>query len=669
MALLPSPLAWTKKILSILKSNLSPNQIALAFVLGIFAGLPPMGLHILIPCSLALLVRCSFRSFLISMGLFKLLSLAVAPLAFATGKWLLDTSRGMDTFWRWLTHLPVLAPMGYTRYLLLGTVVLSFIAAVPTFFLVRLLVARYRSSFTAWVSGWRISRWLEGRRGIGLAKRFLAGGELKYITTTPPRGLFRVVRKEMLIGLPILYGLSYLLAAAVVPLFAGTLMTSTASWIVGSNVAVESSSFSLFTGNLDLTDFSVQDPKKPDENLVEIPSVTLDAAMLALLSKRVVFDNVVISDVSLHVIREEDGTLNLDNAESGWNVDGYLEWAARHAKDIDWLGLIRRFIQYLQETRPLAPREDPYASYAGGRAFPAFRAPFAVKRLEVGRVLVTLEDRLESGGPLPDLTLLEVQVENLAFPRELREEPITLGLRGVFADDPQSGFTILARFEEGEQPTRSFEISLTRIDLPRLARFYRTTLPVDLESGVATLTAHLELAKGEAIGNASLVLEELEIASRPEHPLFGLPPETSEHVVIGLNQYAKGLPLVIGFPIGGSSDAPTLAWEAPLLAIARDGLLMLGQRQLESTIGDLGLKIEQLGGVDPAALSPDYAALKEQAQGAALELIAQAGTDMLLDVLPQEQQSEAREDDAGPASPEPLLRLLQQLVDSQNPEE
>ena len=140
--MLPTPIRWTKKLLVILKSNLSPNQIAFAVSLGIFAGLPPMGLHIILPATLALLVRCSFRAFLLSMGLFKLLSLAMAPAAFSVGKWILDSSRGLDALWRWLFQLPVLAPMGYARYLLFGSLILALFLAVPVFFLVRWLVIR-----------------------------------------------------------------------------------------------------------------------------------------------------------------------------------------------------------------------------------------------------------------------------------------------------------------------------------------------------------------------------------------------------------------------------------------------------------------------------------------------------------------------------------------------
>jgi len=630
--ILPSPFTWTKKILRILKSNLSPNQIAVAVALGVFAGLPPMGIHILLPCSLALLLRCSFRSFLISLGLFKLISLAVAPGAFAIGRWLLDSQRGLDAFWRRLFHLPVLAPMGYSRYLLLGSLVISVLIAVPVFVLVRWLVIRYRVSFASWVSGWRLSAWMKDRRGTGLARRFLAGGKAKYETVPPPRGVFRFIRREMLIGLPILYALCYLLAALIVPFFAGTLTTSTASWVVGSEVAVEDTSFNLLTGGLTLSDLSIQDPKQPEENLIEIPSLTLDAGMVPLLARRVVFNRVVISDASLHVVRESDGTLNIDNVASGWDATGYIEWAAKYADKVDWLGLLRKFVEYLGELRPLAPREDAYAEYRGGRSFVAFRPPFAVEQLEIGRVLVTLEDDFaqDTGAPLPPLTLLESEISGLAFPPQLRTQPIHMELRGQLGDDPASGFRLAATFEAGASDTSSrFEFAMTRIDLARIASIYATTLPVRIHSGLATIEGSLQLESGEASGDVSFLLEDLVLAADPERPLFGLPSETSARVLDGINRYGSEVPIVFGSAIGGSSSSPALEWEAPLLQIAQEGLLMMGERHLEATIERLGLRVDALGGVDESLLDPDFAVLRDQAEQAAWQLIEETGSGIL----------------------------------------
>ncbi|MEE8592671.1 MAG: TIGR03546 family protein, partial [Candidatus Bipolaricaulota bacterium] len=576
--MLPTPLAWIKKILAILKSNLSPSQIGFAFALGVFAGLPPMGLHILIPATLGLLFRCSFRAFLISLGVFKLISLAVAPVSYAIGKWLLDSQRGLDAFWRWLFHLPVIAPMGYSRYLLFGSLVLALALGIPVFFLIRLLVRRYRDSFATWVSGWRVSGWLKGKRGVGLARRFLAGGATKYEVKPPPKGIFRSIRREMLFGLPILYAVAYLIAAIVVPFFAGTLATSTASWVVGSEVAVSDSAFNLFTGGLTLSNLTIQDPEVPDENLVVIPELKVDAGMLPLISKRVVLNSVVIADAELHVKREADGTLNIDNPSSGWNADGYLEWAAQYADKVDWLGLLRHLMDYLGQWKPLAPREDAYATYRGGRSFPDFRPPFSIQKLEIGRILITLEDETASSseGPLPPITMFEVEITNLAFPATLRTEPIRLSLRGQWGDDPDSGFRLSAAFtESADGLVSSYEFAMKRVDLPRLARFYATTLPVRITSGLASISGSLRFEGDSATGTTSFLLEEFEIRATTDRSLFGLPVGTATRVIEGINRYAAEIPIVFGAAIEGSSDAPALAWEAPLLEIAREGLMMV----------------------------------------------------------------------------------------------
>ncbi|MBE0634921.1 TIGR03546 family protein [Candidatus Bipolaricaulota bacterium] len=625
--LLPVPFAWIKKILSILKSNLSPNQIAFAFTLGIFAGLPPMGLHVLIPATLALLFRCSFRAFLISLGLFKLVSLALAPASYAIGKWLLDTQRGADAFWRWLFHLPVVAPMGYSRYLLLGSLVVALVLAIPILLLIRWLVRRYRASFATRVSSWRVSRWLKGRKGTGLAQRVLAGGTTKYESAPPPRGIFRVIRREMLIGLPILYAVAYLVAAIVIPFFAGTAATSTVSWVVGTDVAVSDSSFNLLTGGLTLSDFTIQDPDAPDENLIAVPELKVDVGLMPLVADRLVLNSVVIADAELHVKREADGTLNLDNPSSGWNAKGYLEWAAQYAGSVDWLGLLRHLVDYLGQWEPLAPREDPYAAYGGGRTFPDYRPPFSIERLEIGRILVTLDDETASNtdGPLPPMTMLEVEISHWAFPAALRTEPIQLSLRGQWGDDPDSGFRLSATFAPSERGVvTQVEFALRRIDLPRLARVYATTLPVRIESGWASVSGFLRFDGESAEGETSFLLEDLELQASSDQALFGLPYETSEHVVEGINRYAADVPIVFGALIGGTSDAPELQWEAPLLQIAREGLMMAGRRELDRVIEELGGRVDRLGGIGGIPLDPSFEQIQQQTEAAAREVIEDA---------------------------------------------
>ncbi len=618
------PWSGIKKVFKILKSSLSPNQIAFSFALGVFAGLPPMGLHVIIPITLAMLVRGSFRAFLLSMGLFKLISVAVAPGSYAIGRFFLDSHRGLDAMWRALFHLPVVAPMGYGRYLLLGGLVLSLVIAIPVFLLVRFLVIKYRRSFTAWVAGWNVSGKLRDKKWTSFLRWLFVGGEAKYAGAKVPWGPFRYIRREMLIILPLIYVACYLLAAVIVPFFAGRIASSAASYVVGGEVAVEKSSFSLFTGRLGLEGVSVQDPNKPEENVLEVPSLTLDAGMLPLLEKRVVFNAIEIGDAYLHVVREADGTLNVDDFTSGWNADGYVEWAKEHASDVDWLSLLRRFIDYLGQPRPRKPRTD-LSRYADGRSFPGYAPSFAVERLDIGRVHLSLEDVRSPDETLPRLTLTDVEIENLALPAQLAREPVVITLNGRVedgmqgdnqsTDDSRATFTLTAKLDDRSKvPVHLYTLDVRDVDLTQMSWLYDTSLPIQVLSGRATLSTSVTITGDETAGEISLVLSGLVIAQRPGEEPFGLSPELAQSTIEGINRYAQDLPIVIGAAVDGTAEAPQIHWEEPLLKIAREGLLLEGRRELQGAIDQLGSKIEILGPGSDVKLPPGYEEMQRQAE-------------------------------------------------------
>jgi len=481
-----------------------------------------------------------------------------------------------------------------------------------------------------------------------------AGGEAKYERERKPRGLFRFVRKEMLIGLPVVYAVCYLLAAVIVPFFSGRIATSAASFVIGGEVAVEKSAFSLFTGGLTLTGLSVQDPNRPAENVLEIPSLTLDAGMLPLLSKRVVFNAVKIDEAYLHVEREPDGTLNVDDFTSGWNSEAYLQWAEKYAGDVDWLGLLRRFLEYLAQPRPRQSKTEDLSRYRGGRSLPGFLPSFAVERIEVGRIHVSLQDSTTAAvGGLPPITVLELELSNLAVPADLNREPVGVSLTGQLGDDPSSGFRLAAIFDHREEaPQRRYELELTKIDLTQLASLYETTLPLEILSGTVTLTARLTLLGEDVLGEISLLLEAFRCTEQPGQPLFGLTPELSRRSVEGLNRYAESLPVVIGFLVDGNSSSPQIHWERPLLEIARQGLLMEGRRELQEAIDRLGLRIDALETPDDFSLPEGYALLQERAEETARTLI------------------EGGVEEMAPADlSDPLKTLLEQLFRSQQGKE
>jgi hypothetical protein len=221
-----------------------------------------------------------------------------------------------------------------------------------------------------------------------------------------------------------------------------------------------------------------------------------------------VFNAVVIKEASLHVERESDGTLNVDNFTSGWNAADYLKWAAQYADKVDWLGLLQHFVDYLCQPRPHPPKKDVLSRYSGGRSLPGFRPSFAVERLEIGRVHLTLEDVQDSGEGLPPVTLLEVELSDLALPARLNRDPITLRLTGRIGDDPDSAFLLSASFDNREEITdHRYDFELTKIALTRFLNLYETTLPVDIVSGRVTLSAGITVHGDDVLGEISLLME------------------------------------------------------------------------------------------------------------------------------------------------------------------
>ena len=443
----------------------------------------------------------------------------------------------------------------------------------------------------------------------------------------------------MLFLLPALYGICYLLAALIVPFFAGRIATSAASYLIGGQVAVEESSFSLFTGELTLSGLSVQDPGRPEENVLVIPTLTLDAGMLALLEKRVVFNRLRIDEVRLHVVREEDGTLNVDGFTQGWDVEGYLAWAAEYADKVDWLTLLRKFAEHLLTPGP----------GSGGRSFPPYEPTFAIEELEVGRVHLTLEDRFQ-GGELPRLTALELEIENLALPARLNARPVVVRLRGELSEGA-GAFSLSATFREGDQPpAHTYSLEAAELDLPSLRALYASSLPVEVQSGKATLSAEVTVTGEEVEGQVSLVLTELVLVLEEGRTLFGLSPELSQAAVEGLNRYSAELPIVIGFAVEGPADSPVLGWERPLLEVARQGLMMAGRRELSGAIEELGRRLELLGPGEEVQLPEGYAQLKAQVQEEAARLIQGAAAppeltgalqDLLRGLLPPPEEGDS----------------------------
>jgi len=579
------PLKLIRKIFKILQSELSPNQVGTGFSLGIFMGLAPLGLHSLLLTSLALLLRLSFSSFLIAFGLFKLLYLPLRGVSYVLGQAILEWPP-LDSLWQTIFHWPIIAPLGFERYLLFGSYVLSFLLALPIFLLIRSLVRTYRRSFLARVEGSAAYRRLRERRWFKILRWLIAGGEAKFLHPKR-RGLSRYIRREMLIGLPLLYLLAYLLAGAIVPFLTNTIITKAGTVLVGSEIAVERSSFNLFSGRLTVNGLAVQNPKRKEENVMAVSELVIDVGILPLLSRRVLFNEGAIRELSFNVRREADGSLNLDNFHKGWDFEPYLEWLQQNAGKIDWVKLFQRYIEYRKQRLP-RPKPPPLR---GVKSLKPQGPSFIMERLDVDKVHLRLQDDYKSE-QLPRITGVDVVLENLSIDERLGKRPIRVHLLGQL--EGGGSFRLEASLDYRREPAlREYTIELKEIDLPALAGFYAASLPVRVTSGRLTLSTELTIEGAAVRAENNLLLENLQLELQADS-LFGLDLATSAKVIEGINRYGNEYPIVFSFLTDGPTSAPQFHWEKPLLAVAQQGLMLLGRRELNRYIDKLGLEIIDL---------------------------------------------------------------------------
>ncbi len=591
------PFKLIRKLLQVLKSEATPAQIAFGVAFGALVGFTPWGWGWLVWLSLALLFNVSLGAVSLSFAVFKLLYFPLRPAAYALGFHVLEGMTQLDSLWSSVFYWPGVAWMRLNEYLVFGGVLLALLVSAVAFPLVVWGVRRYRVGYGARLT----SEWLKRLGGTwwGRILRWLAaGGEARFQARKARAFPLRLLRWQMLFVLPVCYGLVYVASAYAVPFFASTLVTAPTSLVTGGEARVTSATYDPLSGELAFEDFAVADPKKPDENLLVVGRASLDVGLVGLLQRRAVINRASVASIELHVKREPDGSLNLDNAGGGWDASGYLEWAREHADQVDWVGLLKGLWEAWWN-RPPRPAPEPQPDLSGGRAVPRPHPWFALERVGAERFELTLTDEYSGAGALPRLSRAELVLEHVELDPRRSRRPMTVALRGELTDMPGATLELRARFEPlGNREFRStFNVVLRNVDLTAFRALYARTLPVSVLSGTASFAGELTVERDALGGATTLQLENLRVERKPERPtLFGFDPTTSGYLVQGINAFAAETPIAFSTEVGGTTAAPEFGWDAAFVQVAIRGLERGANVLLRPYIELLRRQLEALGG-------------------------------------------------------------------------
>jgi len=139
----------------------SVREIAFGVCLAMFMGFIPLnGPMAVVLLIFFLLFKINRVATILTLPLFKLAYFAgVYKLADIFGEFLLIDVTSLSYFWRWFTHLPVIAYLDFNNTLVTGGLVLSAILFAPVFFASRSIVVLLRDKYNDKIRGTKLVQW------------------------------------------------------------------------------------------------------------------------------------------------------------------------------------------------------------------------------------------------------------------------------------------------------------------------------------------------------------------------------------------------------------------------------------------------------------------------------------------------------------------------------
>lgn len=145
-----------QQLLRALNSDGTPGQVGMGMAIGLAFGLTPLAsLHNLVVLAVAMLTTVSFPGVMVGWAVSVPFGFLLDPLFDRVGMALLN-SESLAPFFTWVVNTPVIALSRLNNSIVIGSLVVWIALILPSFFLFRMLVARYRVHVYAHVQKWRV---------------------------------------------------------------------------------------------------------------------------------------------------------------------------------------------------------------------------------------------------------------------------------------------------------------------------------------------------------------------------------------------------------------------------------------------------------------------------------------------------------------------------------
>ena len=153
------------KLIKILRSDASPNQIAAGFIIGMIIGLTPLWtVHNLILFILLVILNVNIGSAMFAFVIFSGIGYLLDPLFHSLGFFLLVDLSFLKELWTTLYNVPVIALSKYNNTVVMGSMATALILCLPVFFAVNKGVIYYRENIDSKMQKWKIVQAVKGSK-------------------------------------------------------------------------------------------------------------------------------------------------------------------------------------------------------------------------------------------------------------------------------------------------------------------------------------------------------------------------------------------------------------------------------------------------------------------------------------------------------------------------
>ena len=153
------------KLVKVLRAGPSPAQVAGGFMLGMFLGLMPgFNFYWLFICVLILLVDVNLSAAILGWMVFSLFAYLLDPVFHNIGFALLVDVHWLRRFWTTLYNLPVFPISHFNNTVVLGSLIVSMVLALPVYLLARLGIIQYREKLDSKIQKLKLIKIVKGSK-------------------------------------------------------------------------------------------------------------------------------------------------------------------------------------------------------------------------------------------------------------------------------------------------------------------------------------------------------------------------------------------------------------------------------------------------------------------------------------------------------------------------